>query len=398
MKRKYTQSKIKWNVRKKRATGMTYTKPKAKYVRPNYKKVSRSTYKTAYSGVRKTYGGLGGYVGTKHVKGKGYYKARVSPKLARAISAVSKKAAMKQLPIADIKGIALGELTLPPNNVQQSSNTSTAVVSLLSTNSAATSNDVGFKDTFDILSYTELLSLLNQSFNVTATGNVATSKFDVMYAKKEYKIFNNGTVHYSFSAVEWVANDDLPVGTNVVTEANNFLSNMTTQTGTNATNTQPRLSVIGVMPTLAKPFRERYKTKITTVALAPGQTYTHTIKCSQMTINLADWKQQTTGFFDYKKGVTKGVFFLYNYAPVGTNVLTTGTTQWASVPTTGDSLNIQVTAHYKFTAPDGGEDALAFDQTVRGINFAQAAPLGPIAITAAQSTFDRTALKLAAGS
>lgn len=336
----------------------------SKRVKRTYNKKYVSKAKKAYQSVGRK-GNVSSLVGRKHIKSTKKY-AKPNAKLARQIRMVSQKQALKDLPVYDAKDILLGAMSNPSPDVQVTEVRANCGVATVS----------GIDDTFTLCSEAELEALLLKGFLLTnSTAN--PQKFNVVYAKKTITLTNNTFAYIEMSAIEYVFQDsfnDVPVS---------FWSSNVTTLPKIAGGPAQNITQIGQRPYDVKIWKDAFKHKETKFTLAPGAQYTHTMYCSNVSIDFADWNGLTA-----KKGITKGVFFIYHGRELGTNATATQA-NFAVVAGATAQITARVDAHYKITAPEGTIETEANDKFFRGVS-AAAYGAGPISA----SVFDRTAVAL----
>lgn len=350
MKRKYGASSKGPSKKAKRSYNKKFTKKASRF----YRSVSRKSNTVS------------SLVGKKHVKaGRKYIKP--NPKLDRRIRIVAQKQAIKDLPIYDCKETFVGTLSNPNINAQLSTDNFTSGVATL-----------GGVDPngFHMLTKSEIASLMLKGFGVI-NSTAQPIKCNVQYAKKAYTITNNTTAYFQFSVLEYVFDDDsisLPRS-----EWTAGINSLPTITG----GPSQDVDQLGQKPYDVKTWKSRFKYKEVKFELAPGASYTHTIYCSNVDIDLAEWNN-----IDLKKGITKGIFLIYNYKQVGGGA--TGTeAALAGIPSASAQLTVRCDAHFKVTCPETAIESESVDKWFRRCN-------APAFVAPAISVFDRTAVQLTA--
>jgi len=325
------------------------------------KKLVKPVYKTK-SVARK---GVGSLVSKKHIK-TGKRAPKVSARLTKSIRIIAQKEQLKDSPIYDCKEIFCGLIASPAFNVQASYDVYT---------SSGTSAGGFTSNTFNMLSKPEIATLLTKGWGVT-TAAATPAKFNIMYMKKTWTITNNTFAHLDFTAIEWVANAD--TGDLPLVSWTSGLVNIPPITGLTNAVTQ-----VGQRATDISSWRNLYKSKTTNFSLAPGTSYTHSLYCSNVDIDLEKW------LLDYKKGISKGVMFTVANHQVGggATALIAGL---GNVATDSAQITIRNDCHCKITAPETTTEAEAFDKMFR--NISAGTYVGPVV-----SVFDRSALALTAG-
>lgn len=347
---------------KRKRTGYA-TRPTKRMKRTYNKKFMKKATK-AYRAVAHKSNTVASLVGKKHVKtGRKYVKP--NRKLDRRIRIVSQKQAIKDLPIYDCKETFLGSLANPNTNFQVSTDVFVSGVSTLGGVDA---------DGFHMLTKSEIASLILKGFGVTNSTSQPI-KCNVQYAKKAYTITNNTLAYFQFSVLEYVYDDDsnlLPRD-----EWVNGISTLPIITGGAAQD----VDQFGQKPYDVKTWKSRFKYKEVKFDLAPGASYLHTIYCSNVDIDLAQWNA-----IEYKKGITKGIFLIYNNKQVGGGV--TGVdAALAGVPSASFQLTVRCDAHFKITCPETAIETESVDKWFRRCN-------APAFVAPAISVFDRTAVAL----
>jgi len=349
----------------KRKYGASSKGPSKKAKRSYNKKFTKKASRV-YRSVSRKSNTISSLVGKKHVKaGRKYIKP--NPKLDRRIRIVAQKQAIKDLPIYDCKETFLGSLSNPGNNLQLSTDVFTSGVTTLGGVDA---------DAFHMLTKSEIASLMLKGFGVT-NSTAQPIKCNVQYAKKAYTITNNTSAYFQFSVLEYVFDDDsnlLPRD-----EWINGITTLPIITGGAAQD----VDQFGQKPYDVKTWKSRFKYKEVKFELAPGASYTHTIYCSNVDIDLAEWNA-----IDFKKGITKGIFLIYNYKQVGGGA--TGVdAALAGIAAITAQLTVRCDAHFKVTCPETAIESESVDKWFRRCN-------APAFVAPAISVFDRTALQLTA--
>jgi len=348
----------------KRKRTSNASRPSKKQKRTYNKKfVKKAT--SAYRSVSRKSNTVNSLVGKKHVKaGRKYVKS--NPKLDRRIRLVAQKQAMKDLPIYDCKETFLGSLS---SSIAANGQLSTDVF----TPTAATAGGVD-NDAFHMLTKQEIASLILKGFAVT-NSTAQPIKCNVQYAKKSYTITNNTFAYVQFSVLEYVYDDDsnsLPRDEWIA-----GIASLPKITGGAAQD----VDQFGQKPYDVKTWKSRFKYKEVKFELAPGASYTHTIYSSNIDIDLAHWNDIT-----YKKGITKGIFLIYNFKQVGSGA--TGVdAAFAGVAATTAQITVRVDAHFKVTCPETAIETESVDKWFRAATVAAF-------VAPAISVFDRTALAL----
>lgn len=350
----------------KRKYGASSKGPSKKTKRSYNKKFTKKASRV-YRSVSRKSNTISSLVGKKHVKaGRKYIKP--NPKLDRRIRIVAQKQAIKDLPIYDCKETFLGSLSTGINTNDQ---TSTDIF----VSGVATLGGVD-PNAFHMLTKQEIASLMLKGFGVTNSTSQPI-KCNVQYAKKAYTITNNTSAYFQFSVLEYVFDDDsilLPRS-----EWINGIGSLPTITGGATQN----VDQFGQKPYDVKTWKSRFKYKEVKFELAPGASYTHTIYCSNVDIDLAEWNEIT-----YKKGITKGIFLIYNFKQVGGGA--TGVdAALAGIASTSAQLTVRCDAHFKVTCPETAIESESVDKWFRRCN-------APAFVAPAISVFDRTALQLTA--
>lgn len=348
---------------KRKRTG--YAARPTKRMKRTYNKKFMKKASKAYRAVAHKSNTVASLVGKKHVKtGRKYVKP--NRKLDRRIRLVSQKQAIKDLPIYDCKETFLGYLS---SSVPANGQLSTDVF----TSTAATVGGVD-NDAFHMLTKQEIASLILKGFAVT-NSTAQPIKCNVQYAKKAYTISNNTFAYIQFSVLEYVYDDDsnlLPRDEWIA-----GIASLPTITGGAAQN----VDQFGQKPYDVKTWKSRFKYKETKFELAPGASYSHTIYSSNVDIDLAHWNDIT-----YKKGITKGIFIIYNFKEVGSGA--TGTeAALAGVAATTAQITVRVDAHFKITCPETAIETESVDKWFRSATVAAF-------VAPAISVFDRTAVAL----
>lgn len=348
----------------KRKYGASSKGPSKKAKRSYNKKFTKKASRV-YRSVSRKSNTVNSLVGKKHVKtGRKYIKP--NPKLDRRIRYVSQKEALKDLPVYDCKEVLLGSLTNAQDNQQFCNQIYTG--GIVSASGVA----VG---ALSMLTKSELESLVLKGFGVT-NSTAAPTKFNLMYAKKGYTVTNNTFAYLQFSVIEYVFSTDgdlLPKD-----EWTGSISTLPTVTGAPAqAETQ-----IGQKPYDVDTWKTKFKYKETKFELAPGASYTHTIYCANIDIDMEEWLAAKP----YKKGITRGVIFIHNNKQVGCGAAGTDAACTGVAATTAQ-ITIRIDAHFKLTCPANADESQTFDKWYRGVN-------APAFVAPAISVFDRTALGL----
>jgi len=332
-----------------------------KRMKMTYKK--KPVYK-AKSVARK---GVASLVSKKHIK-TGKKAPKVSAKLTRSIKLIAQKEALKDKTIYDSKETFCGYLTSPLSNAQ---------VNTITWQGGSASVSGQLTNSFTMMDMAEISALCNAAYTITDTAALPL-KLNVIYAKKTWTITNNTFAFLDFTAIEYVHKTD--TSSSPLTLWSTALAGMPAiPTKTNA------ITDYNGRPMDHDTWRGQFKTKSTNFSLAPGGSYSTTLYCSNVDIDGADWETNN------KRGITKGVMFIYAVHQVGYG--TGGNDSFQAGLGTTDSTAVQITVrqdgHYKITAPDQASEALTFDKQFRGVTC-------PTQAGTNISIFDRSGLALAA--
>lgn len=343
-----------------------YAAGPSKRVKRTYNKKFAKKASLAYRSVGRKSNTVNSLVGKKHVKGKRTY-VKPNAKLDRRIRLVSKKEALKDLPVYDVKDHLLGSLTNAADSSQVINQVYTGSIASLSGITAGS---------FVMLQKSEVEALILKGFGVTNSA-AAPAKFNLAYAKKAYTITNNTFAYLQFSCFEYVFNTDynlLPAD-----EWTGSISTLPKITG----GVAQAATQIGQKPYDVDTWKTKFKYKETKFELAPGASFSTTLYCSNVDIDLEEWDTQ----FPYKKNITRGVFFVHNNKQVGSGAAGTDAV-FGGVASASAQITCRIDCHYKVTCPAIAAEAETFDKFYRGVNGAAAI------VTAAISVFDRTAVAL----
>jgi len=337
----------------------------SKRVKRTYNKKFAKKATFVYRSVGRKSNTVNSLVARKHVKsGRKYVKP--NPKLDRRIRLVSQKQALKDLPVYDCKEVLLGSLTNAQDNQQVCNQTYTGGIASVS---GVLSGSLA------MLTKAELEALVLKGFGVT-NSTAAPTKFNLKYAKKAYTVTNNTFAYLQCSAIEYVCSTDtdlLPKD-----EWTGAISTLPTITGGPAqADTQ-----IGQKPYDIDTWKTKFKHKEIKFELAPGASYTHTVYCANLDIDMEEWLAAKP----YKKGITRGVIFIHNNKQVGCGAAGTDAA-CTGVPVTTAQITLRIDAHFKLTCPANAAESETFDKWYRGVN-------APAFVAPAISIFDRTAVAL----
>jgi len=347
----------------KRKRTLVASAPSKRVKRTYNKKFVKKATKTYRAAARQS-NTVNSLVGKKHVKtGRKYVKA--NPKLDRRIRIVAQKQAIKDLPIYDCKETFIGSLDNPGNDAQ-------AVTDVFTTG-VATVGGVD-ADGFQMLSKAEISALILKGFAVTNSAAVPI-KCNIGYAKKTYTITNNTFAYLQFSVFEYVHSTDstlLPRD-----EWSAGIVSLPKITGGPA----QAIEQVGQKPYDVGTWKSKFKYKEIKFELAPGASYTHTLACSNIDIDFAQWNS-----IDYKKDVSRGIMVIHNFKQVGSGA--TGVNgSLAGVAATTAQVTVRCDAHFKITCPETAIETESVDKWFRGVTV-------PAFVAPAISIFDRTALAL----